>query len=87
MNQMILQTLFLDNPEISAEIAQFCKNLPEYVQAEREYDEASRELEQLIGYERYSRFESALNAQLSAVVRAYYLFGLGLKREILQSLL
>ena len=86
MNQTILQTLFLDNPEIPGEIAQFCDNLPEYVQAEREYNRATAELMELIGYERYSRFEEALNWRLAAENRAYYLFGLGLRREVLEGL-
>ena len=83
MNHTILQTLFLDNPEIPAEIARFCDSLPEYVQAEREYNRISRELMEFIGYERYSRFEEALNWHLAAENRAYYLFGLGLRRELL----
>ena len=37
----------------------------------------------IIGYERYSKFESALTARLACEVRAYYLFGLGLRRELL----
>ena len=86
MNQTILQTLFLDNPEIPGEIARFCDSLPEYVQAEQKYNEAARELLELVGYERFSRFESALNRHWSVEVRAHYLFGLGLKREIMESL-
>ena len=81
MNQTILQTLFVDNPEIPGEIAQFCDSLPEYVQTEREYDQAAQELMELIGYERFSRFEEALNAHLSCEVRAHDLFGLGVRRE------
>ena len=86
MNQSILQTLFLDNPEIPGEIASFCSSIPEYVQAEREYNKAAQELMELIGYERYSEFESVLNSHLSNEVRAHYLFGLGLRRELLTSL-
>ena len=56
MNQTILQTLFLDNPEIPVEISSFCNHIPEYVQAEQDYN------------------------------RAYYLFGLGLRREILEGI-
>lgn len=86
MNQTILQTLFLDNPEIPGEIASFCSSIPEYVQAEREYNRVTAELMNLIGYERYSEFESALTSHLSCEVRAYYLFGLGLRRELLEGM-
>ena len=86
MNQTILQTLFLDNPEIPGEIASFCSSIPEYVQAEQEYNRVTAELMNLIGYEVYSEFESALTSHLSCEVRAYYLFGLGLRREILEGM-
>lgn len=86
MNQTILQTLFLDNPEISAELAKFCNTIPEYVQAEREYNQAAQELAQLIGFERYNRFEEAMTNHLSYEVRASYLFGLGLRREVLEGM-
>lgn len=86
MDQTILQTLFLDNQEIPTEIAKFCDTIPEYVQAEREYNRAAKDLLELIGYERYSEFESALTSHLFCETRAYYLFGLGLRREILEGL-
>lgn len=86
MNQTILQTLFLNNPEIPGEIADFCNSIPEYVQAEQDYNRATRELVDLIGYERFSQFESALTHHLSYEVRAYYLFGLGLRKQVLSGL-
>ena len=86
MNQSILQTLFLDNPEIPGEIASFCSSIPEYVQAEQEYNRVTAELMDLIGFARYSRFEEALTCHLFHETRAYYLFGLGLRREILSGL-
>ena len=49
MNNTILQTLFLANPEIPVEIAQFCKSLPEYIQAEQDYQEAAEEVRRLLG--------------------------------------
>ena len=86
MNQTILQTLFLDNPEIPVEISSFCNHIPEYVQAELAYNRAARELMDLIGFARYSRFEEALTCHLFHETRAYYLFGLGLRREVLKGL-
>ena len=86
MNQTILQTLFLDNPEIPAEIARFCDSLPEYVQAEQDYNRAVQELAAMIGYENYSRFEEAVTWHLALENRAYYLFGLGLRKQLLAGL-
>ena len=86
MNQTILQTLFLDNEEIPGEITKFCSSIPEYVQAEREYNRVSQELLDLIGYERYSQVEDVINWHLALENRAYYLFGLGLRQEILNGM-
>ena len=86
MDRTILRTLFLDNLEIPAAIARFCDAVPGYAQAEREYDRAAQELMELIGYERYARFEEALTLHMSFEHRAYYLFGLGLRREVLKGL-
>lgn len=84
MENTILQTLFIDNPEIPVEIANFCNSLPEYVQAERDSNRAAQELIELIGYERCSHFEEMLNWHFAAESRAYYLFGLGLRGELLR---
>ena len=86
MKETILQTLFLDNPEIPVEVADFCNSIPAYTQAEQEYNRAVQELIKLIGIERYSRFEDILNWHLFLENRAYYLFGLGLRREILEGM-
>lgn len=86
MNQNILQTLFLNNPEIPGEIADFCNSIPEYVQAERECSLAFRELEKILGYDQCSHLEEVVNRQLSLEVRAYYLFGLGLRKQVLSGL-
>ena len=86
MNQTILQTLFLDNPELPAEIARFCASLPEYVQAERDYMQAAQELKELVGYERFNHFEEAVSWHMAAENRAYYLFGLNLRRKLLEEL-
>ena len=86
MDQTILQTLFLDNLEIPAELAKFCDTIPEYVQAEQAFKQAARKLEACIVYERYNRFELILAHHLACEVRASYLFGLGLRREILRGM-
>ena len=85
MNQTIIQTLFLNNPEIPGEIADFCNSIPEYVQAERECSLAFRELEKILG-DQCSHLEEVVNRQLSLEVRAYYLFGLGLRKQVLSGL-
>lgn len=82
----ILNTLFLDNPYLPEQVAAFCKTLPEYREAEREYRAAERELEARLGYESFNRFDEAQSRYLARLVEAYYLFGLGLRQELLSAL-
>lgn len=82
----ILNTLFLDNPYLPERVAAFCETLPEYRAAEREYRAAERELEARLGYESFNRFDEAQSRYLARLVEAYYLFGLGLRQELLSAL-
>ena len=82
----ILNTLFLDNPYIPEQVTAFCKTLPEYREAEREYHVAERELEERLGYEVLNRFDEAQSRYLARLGEAYYLFGLGLRQELLSAL-
>ena len=75
----ILNTLFLDNPYLPEQVTAFCKTLPEYREAERE-------LEAQLGYEVLNRFDEAQSRYLARLVEAYYLFGLGLRQEVLSAL-
>jgi len=87
MNHTILQTLFLDNPELSSRVQRFCETLPEYAQAERDLRSAAEELERALGYEEYCRLEDTAIQYFGLLEKAYYLFGLGIKREVLQAIL
>ncbi len=87
MNQTILQTLFLDNPELSSCLRQFCKTLPEYAQAEQNLHAAAEELERTLGYEAYCQLEDTVNRYFGVLEKAYYLFGLGIRGEVLQAIL
>lgn len=82
----ILNTLFLDNPYLPEQVTAFCKTLPEYREAEQEYRAAERELEAQLGYEVLNRFDEAQSRYLARLVQAYYLFGLGLRQEVLSAL-
>ena len=79
----ILNTLFLDNPYLPEQVAAFCNTLPEYREAEREYREAEQELEKQLGYAALNHFDEA---QSRYMARLYYLFGLGLRQELLTAL-
>ena len=83
MNQLI-HSIFLKNPEIPEQIYQFCQSIPEYVQAREEYYALAQELEETMGRQWYFTFEDRLNQYCGWESRAYYLFGLNLRREILE---
>ena len=83
MNQQI-KTMFLDNPEIPEQIYRFCQGIPEYVQAREEYLALAQELEEAMGRQWYFTFEDRLNQYWAWENQAYYLFGLNLRREILE---
>ena len=86
MDDKILRSLFLDAPKLPHEIYRFCHSLPEYVQARQDYLRAADEVEQLLGPHRYCRYEDLLNQYISISEHAFYLFGLKLRRDLLQAL-
>ena len=57
---------------------------PEYVQAREEYHALAQELEETMGRQWYFTFEDRLNQYWAWENQAYYLFGLNLRREILE---
>ncbi len=82
----ILYTLFQDNTELPGKVYEFCKKIPEYCQAEREFQAISRQAAEKLGDEFYFRFEDAQTRYMARLVNAYYLFGLGLRQEVLSAL-
>lgn len=82
----ILNTIFLDNPYLPEQVCAYCKTLPEFREAEREYRAAEQELENQLGYQAFNRFDEVQSRYLARLVQAYYLFGLGLRQEVLSAL-
>ena len=83
---MILDKLFQDNPGLPGEVVKFCRTIPGYQEAEADFARRAAQVCRLVGPECYLPFEEAMNAQLAYEVRAHYLFGLGLRREVLEAL-
>lgn len=86
MNISILRALFTETPQLPQEIFRFCNSLPDYVQAQQAYLQAAGEVEQLLGPQRCLLYEDLLNRYIAAEERAFYLFGLRLRREVLAAL-
>ena len=80
-----LSALFL-NDTIDAELEAFCAGDPAYVKAETEFYETAHIIAQQVGFDRYDAFEQRSNAYLHRVSDLYYLFGLGLRQEILEKI-
>lgn len=82
----ILSTLFVDNPYIPEQIYAFCNRLPEFQAAERAYEEEAAKLRARLGAAEFDSFDETLSYYLARYVHAYYLFGLGLRQEVLSAL-
>lgn len=82
----ILNTLFLDNPCLPEQVCAYCKTLPEFREAELDYRAAEQELENQLGYQAFNRFDEVQSRYMARLVQAYYLFGLGLRQELLSAL-
>ncbi len=81
--------LFLGNPEITDYIEQYLEQKSDYVQARQRAVELSERLQASLSREQWALFldyEAAQNRAGLLEVKGYYLFGLGLRRELLQSL-
>ena len=85
MNDM-LRTLFLNHPRLPEEIYAFCTTIPEYQEAVRAYEKMTEKVAGILGKELYFNFEESLCRYMSIEVKAYYLFGLGLRQEILDGM-
>ena len=82
----ILYTLFQDNLELPGKVYEFCKENPEFRQAEQEFEAISEQIAEKLGRELYFDFENAQSWYMARLVNAYYLFGLGLRQEVLTAL-
>ena len=82
-----LKMLFVDNPYIAEQVCAFCKTLPEFREAEQEFHAASDRIEKKLGKDLYFAFENTQSWYMAKLVNAYYLFGLGLRQEVLDAFL
>ena len=81
-----IESAFWDTPELSAKVYAYCHSIPEFGKAEEDYENLFQDLEEKLGYERMQEVEDCFLHYLAQSVQAYYLFGLGLRQEILWAL-
>ena len=85
MNDKI-KMLFLDNPEIDEAIKRFYEQDPEYLRIKEEFYETAHEIAKIVGFDLYDRFEQRFGIYVARSSDIYYLFGLGLRQEVLSAL-
>ena len=85
MNDKI-KMLFLDNPEMTEQIEAFCQRDPLFSKVKLEFYETAHEIAQIVGYELYDRFEQRFGLYTARSSDLYYLFGLGLRQEVVSAL-
>ena len=81
-----LKMLFVDNPELDEEIEAFCTQDPAFLKTEQEFYEVAHKIAAVVGFELYNRFERCFRNYLACYADLYYLFGLGLRQEIISAL-
>ena len=81
-----LKMLFIDNPEIEEAIEDFCAQSPDYLKIKNEFYETTQQIAAIAGWELYDRFERRFNTYMACSTDIYYLFGLGLRQEVLAAL-
>ena len=86
MDEKILRGMFLDNDGVIQAVYAFCQDYPGWLEARAAVRQLDRELERAMGSKWYLRFEEELNLLWALENRAFYLFGVNLRRELLESL-
>ena len=80
-----LPSLFLNDTVIN-EIEAFCASDPEYQEAKQGFYEIADQIEKLAEPDLYDAFEHSLWAYLYRTADLYYLYGLGLRQELLRAM-
>jgi len=83
----LLYDILWDNPKIPEEINKLSKTIPEAVSAAQNYSAMLKQVEKQMGYEFSAHLEEEFNAYCFFESYAYYLFGLGLRQELLNAFL
>ena len=80
-----LPSIFL-NDTIDAEIEAFCASDPEFVSAKEQFYAAAHEIAELVSRDLYDAFETSFGAYWTRASDLYYLYGLGLRQDILRAM-
>lgn len=82
----LIEMLFMKNPGIEEAVKEFSAQNPEYLRRKNEFYEIAQEIAAIVGYDLYNRFEQGFASYIACSNDIYYLFGLGLRQEVLSAL-
>ena len=80
-----LPSIFL-NDTIDAELEAFCASDPKFAKAEQEFYEIANQIAKLVGPGLYDAFERGFSGYMNRTADLYYLYGLGLRQAVLQTI-
>ena len=86
MNTQFIK-LVLQNDELENQFYAFYQGMPEYQQANRAYDTVLSQVKEKMGNEFFDQLENHIITYWSLQSYAHYLYGLGLRQEILSAFL
>ena len=81
-----IRNLFLGDFDLDEELEAFCERNPEYRKTQQEFYAVAHEIAEMIGFEQYDRLERSFGSYLNCANDIHYLFGLGLRQELLSAL-
>ena len=84
--QELLSSLLRNNPEIDEAVARYCRQLPGYAAAKRQYDQAAGRLADAVDFSLYDEFQTCLLRYTDFEVQAYFRFGLELRENLIREL-
>lgn len=84
--QEFLSNLLRNNPEIDEAVARYCRRLPEYAAAKRQYEQAASRLADAVDFSVYDEFQTCLLRYTNFEVQAYFRFGLELRENLIREL-
>lgn len=84
--QDLFSELLWDNDQLPEAAARLCESLPGFEQVQRDYEEAARQIQELVGFHRFDQFQQLILRYTGYEVRAYYALGLGLRESLVRAL-
>ena len=83
MQDILLKSLWY-NTELSHKVRELSRAMPGYQEAAQAHEAIAKQLEDLLGFELYDQYSTALMRFLDYDAFAWYALGLGVRGELVQ---